>query len=637
MCGIVGFVDPKKTTDLDMLKKMTDTMQNRGPDDSGYLIVESSESKVGLGHRRLSILDLSSQGHQPMEFDEYCMVYNGEVYNFKEIRDELEMENYVFESDSDTEVVLKAFHKWGVDAVQKFRGMFTFSILDRKNKTLYIFRDRAGVKPLYYYSKNGLFLYGSELKAFHEHNGFEKSLNKESLALYLQFGYIAAPLTIFNDTYKLKPGHYIKYNLKTQTYVENKYWDVLKGYKKTKLTLDEDTILDKLEEILKESFALRMVSDVPVGTFLSGGVDSSLVTAILQKNSAEPLRTFTIGFNEKGYDEASYAREIAEYLGTEHSEYYCTAKDIFEVIHELPEIYDEPFADDSAIPTILLSRFAKESVSVVLSGDGGDETFCGYSKYFALDKVSHLAEPGIKKDILKTLLSVIGENLIGKINEYLPSSVQQQNIKGKYKKFMSALSANDFSEMFINASSPVEETRVKLLLNNPSVAPKKGFDTFNLIKELSTMEQMMLVDYVTYLPDEVLTKVDRATMSVSLEGREPLLDHKIIEFMSSVPIELKYKNKVGKYLAKELLYKYLPNEMVDRPKAGFQLPLDIWLKDDLRELVTKYLSKEKLDEGALFNTEEVLNNLQDYFEGKPSNVNEIWHILNFEMWRERWL
>lgn len=640
MCGIVGFIERQKRSDKQVLKKMTDSMLSRGPDDAGYRLVENDVAQVGLGHRRLSILDLSSHGHQPMEFDGFHITYNGEVYNFEEIRDTLSEHGYTFESESDTEVILKAFHKWGVASVEKFRGMFAFCIVEEQTQKAYIFRDRAGVKPLYYFydEVSDLLIYGSELKSFHPHEGFDKTLDKESIGLYLQLGYIPAPFTIFEKTKKIHAGHYIEYNLQSGFFEEKEYWNVLDSYKKEKLKLSEEEILVELESILLEAFELRMVSDVPVGTFLSGGIDSTLVTAILQKNSEKPLRTFTIGFDEEGYNEAGHAKEIASYLGTNHSEFYCTTEDVINIIHTLPEIYDEPFADDSAIPTILISKFAKEDVSVVLSGDGGDETFCGYSKYFALNKIAYLSESPIKRTLLSLLLNVTNETMVAGVNNLLPSSKRQSNIKEKYSKFKRAVLADTLSESFITASSPVDPIRVEELLKEKERPfSKTKFTIFDEINTLTTLEQMMLVDYQTYLVDEVLTKVDRATMSVSLEGREPLLDHKIIEYMAKIPIDIKYKDNTGKYLAKEILYKYVPKELMDRPKTGFKLPLKEWLKGDLRTLVDRYINKERLEEGGIFNTNRVLENIENYYDGKSADVNEIWHILNFEMWREKWL
>jgi len=381
MCGISGFCDFKKKSSENILKNMTDALIHRGPDSSGYSFFEYETYQVGLGHRRLSILDLSSHGHQPMSFENLDIVFNGEIYNFKEIKKELLELGYSFYSNSDTEVILKSYYQWGIKAVDRFNGMFAITIYDKKENKLILIRDRVGVKPFYYYKKDSLILFSSELKSFHKYPNFEKIIDKNSLSLYLQFGYIPEPHSIFKNSYKLKAGHYIEIDLKSQKIEEIKYWDVVDFYNKPKIDISQEEAILKTEELLKSSFEYRMVSDVPVGVFLSGGYDSSLVVSILENGRNEKLNTFTIGFKEKGFDEAPYAKEVAKYLGTNHTEYYCTQKDALEIIPKLAEMYDEPFGDSSAIPTTLVSALARKSVTVSLSADGGDEIFAGYGKY----------------------------------------------------------------------------------------------------------------------------------------------------------------------------------------------------------------------------------------------------------------
>lgn len=665
MCGIAGFIDHRSSSSAVTLKAMTDVLVFRGPDDSGTYFDNGDLAQVGLGHRRLSILDLSPLGHQPMQFEHLQMVYNGEVYNFEEIRAELEGMGYGFVSHSDSEVILKAFYAWGTECVSRFRGMFAFVIYDTQAGKLYMFRDRAGVKPFYYYVKDGLFLFASELKAFREHEGFAKTINKAVIPTYMRFGYIPAPYTIFENTYKLKPGHYIEFNIRpegstlgvqhpsersdnsagtrTQFNIQHsafniyQYWDINDFYRLEKLALTEGEVLEKLEKELTEAFELRMVSDVPVGVFLSGGIDSSVVTALLQKGAKEPLKTFTIGFDEAGYNEAEHAKEIAAYLGTDHTEYYCSKEDTLAVIPELPKIYDEPFGDSSAVATILVSKLAKEKVSVVLSGDGGDELFCGYSKYFALEKSMRFLAPGLKKSLLKGALNVMSEDMVHKLNGMLPRSKRQTNIRDKFQKFKRAVNAENLESMFVEASSYVDGSAIRGYLGMDTKLPEgTNFDNFETLTDAEPMEQMMAVDFQTFMVDDVLTKVDRATMSVSLEGREPLLDHKIVEFMAKVPISLKYKNGSGKYLLKQVLYNHVPRRYYERPKSGFQVPLFEWLKSDLRHLLDKYLAKDRLAAGAIFDADEVQRTLHSYYEGNYVNINEIWFILMFEMWREEW-
>ena len=426
-------------------------------------------------------------------------------------------------------------------------------------------------------------------------------------------------------------------DVKENSYQEKKYWSVEEAYQKEKFNKSEEEIVQELEKILTESCELRMVSDVPVGIFLSGGVDSSLVASLLQKNSKIPLKTFTIGFEEKKYNEATFAKEIAEHLGTEHTEYYCTKEDMLAVIKELPIMYDEPFGDSSAIPTLLVSKLAKEKVSVVLSGDGGDEAFVGYSKYFALEKISNLQDSKIKKSLLQIVTKLISENTIEKINNLLPNNKKKKNIKDKYQKFKNAIISTSFLDMFINASSYVDNKTLESILIDSSIDFElTNFSSLKKIDNLSFLAQMSIIDYKTYMADDILTKVDRASMTVSIEAREPLIDHKIIEFSAKVPDRIKYNKNIGKYLLKQVLYKYVPKDLIERPKSGFQVPLYEWLQDDLREELEFYLSREKLTQSGIYNVDKVLEIKEHLYLGKNINLSLLWFILMFEMWREEW-
>jgi len=631
MCGIVGFISKKNQENIinDMLK----IQSYRGPDDSGtYIDVKSG---VHFGHNRLSIQDVSSHGHQPFVSDcfNYIIVFNGEVYNFKDIRIELMNLGYNFISSSDTEVVLYSYKEWGIKCIDRFIGMFAFSILDKVENKLFLVRDRAGVKPLYYYVSGKEFLFSSEIKSFHKHPNFKKELNEDILPYYFQFGYISAPHSIFKNCYKLEAGHYLEYTITDSKYDIHKYWDVNDYYKKQKIDKSESEVLYDLENLLDDAIDLRMVSDVPVGMFLSGGYDSSLVSSILSKKQGKEINTFTIGFNDEKYNEAKHAKSIANYLGTNHTEYYMQDKDMLELVETLPFHYDEPFGDSSALPTMVVSKLAKEHVKVALSADGGDEAFCGYSKYFFLNKFQNIFSSRFKKKILKFSLNNISENSIDKINEFLPKNLKQTNIKDKYNKFKRAINSDSLENMFENASSYVDKKDVKDLLNiklNNSLHP-----LFENKSNLSFLNYMMSVDYNAFMNDDILTKVDRATMSVSLEGREPLLDHRIIEYLARVPENLKYKNKQGKYLLRQILYKYLPKDMVDKPKSGFQVPLEEWLNNDLRYLVEKYLDEKRLND-EIFNIEEVMRLKTRLSLGEYVNINKIWLIIMFEMWKEKW-
>ncbi len=633
MCGIAGFVDFGKQSTKVTLQEMTDVLHHRGPDDSGYSFYDNAHVNIGLGHRRLSVLDLSKHGHQPMLFENMEVVYNGEVYNFKEIQEELEKYNYKFESDSDTEVILKAYHKWGIKAVDKFNGMFAISIYDKQNKKIVLIRDRAGVKPLYWYWKDDLFMYASELKSFHEHRDFKKEINKNSLALYLQYGYILQPHTIFKNTYKLRSGHYLEVDLKTKKIEEIAYWNVIDFYNKPKLDISEDEAIEKIEKLLKSAFEYRMVSDVPVGVFLSGGYDSSIVTAILQSQRKEKLNTFTIGFYEKGFDEAPYAKQVAKYLGTNHKEYYCTQKDALEIIPKLADMYDEPFGDNSVIPTALVSQLARKDVTVSLSADGGDEIFAGYEKYEkALQYYQRII--GIPKPVRK-VLSLLLDNINIKL---VPFQDKIGNFETKFEKIKNLLSANNSAVIMQYLSQPYTGEEIKKVLLAHTKEQKNNFDNYKFLNNKNdAINQMLAIDYQTYMVDDILTKVDRATMSVSLEGREPLLDHRIIEFTAQLPSYIKYRKGDKKWILKQITYKYLPKEIMDRPKMGFDAPLMEWFKDELKEYFLKYLSEDRLIKEGLFNAEEVVRQRDKYLNGDKENIQRLWFILIFEMWYERWM
>jgi len=636
MCGFVGYIEKDQN---DVLPNMLEQIKYRGPDSLGVFKDNIDDKYINLGHVRLSILDTSSLGNQPFVSDcnNYIIVYNGEVYNFKTIREELIVQGYKFNSDCDTEVILYAYKHWGIKCLDKFIGMFGFSILDKIKQKIFLVRDRAGVKPVYYYFRDELFLFGSEIKTFHKHPKFKKVLNKNVLGYYFQFGYIPAPWSVFNNCYKLQPGHYLEYDIVNNSYDIHKYWDIIDFYSNTGNLKSESLILKELEELLIDSCKLRMISDVPVGVFLSGGYDSSLVSAILQKHHNNQIQTFTIGFLQNEYNEASHAKLVASYLGTKHTEYYCTKDDLLEIIEDLPSFFDEPFADSSAIPTILVSNIAKKEVSVVLSADGGDEVFFGYSKYFALDLISNI---NIK--IFKVILNTFSVKMIKRLNKLVPKSIRPTNVEDKFNKLKRALNSSTNREMFVNASSLISKSDVEKMLLPECIQSisKTNFKDFDKLNQKDIKAAMMATDYKTFMLDDVLTKVDRATMSVSLEGREPLLDHRLSEYMASVSSNLKYKNKEGKYLLRQVLYKYIPKEMIDKPKSGFNIPIGDWLQTDLQHIISKYLSNDRIVNSGIYNVAEIERLKEEFFNKKNNSTeltNKIWHILCFEMWQEKWL
>ena len=637
MCGLVGFLSNQPLEGI--LKEMIASQKHRGPDDSGSYI--DLKTGLHLGHNRLSIQDISSSGHQPFISDckEYAIVFNGEVYNFKEIREELKSRGYNFRSNSDTEVILYAYKEWGIESIKKFIGMFAFVIYDIPKQKLFLVRDRAGIKPLYYYDYGKSFIFSSEIKSFHQHPNFKKIINREILPFYFQFGYIPAPHTIYQNCYKLQPAHYMEYDLTTKEYTIYKYWDIYDFYLMDKFTKSEEEIKEELEDILIDSCKLRLVSDVPVGVFLSGGYDSSTVTALLKRHQKERLNTFTIGFEQKELNEADDAKKIAQLLKTNHTEAYCSEEEMLNLVEKLPFYYDEPFGDDSALPTMLVSQLAKQDVTVALSADGGDEIFFGYSKYFAIKKIIELKESSpLRYSILKFGVNLLNETAISSLNKLLPKSKRQHNIEMKFNKFKNMLNATSTKEMFIRASSKVEPDFLDTILVDGrfKAFERTNFREFERLDSADISEQMMAMDYKTFMVDDVLCKVDRATMSTSLEGREPLLDHRLAEYMARVPAELKYKEKKGKYLLREVLKKYIPTEMTDRPKAGFSVPLKSWLLNELKQSAIDAFESPILREDAIFKESELQKIVENLKRGRVNNPTFIWLVMVYVAWRERW-
>ncbi|WP_235428139.1 asparagine synthase (glutamine-hydrolyzing) [Xenorhabdus khoisanae] len=627
---MAGYIDFNKKTQVDVLKEMTDVLHHRGPDDCGLLTEEFENCTVALGHRRLSILDLSAHGHQPMSYMNLTIVYNGEVYNFKEIRNELIEENYTFDSDSDTEVLLKGWHRWGPKLIGKLNGMFALVILDKTQQKVILLRDRAGVKPLYWYFENGVFLFASELKSFHKHDGFNKKISNEGLRLFFQYGYIPQPFTIFEGGFKLESGHYLVIDIVTKNIQKKCYWNVSDCYDKPKFDISENEAIDRCESLLSSACEYRMVADVPVGIFLSGGYDSSAVAALLQANRANKLKTFTIGFNEESFNEAQYAKNTANYLGTDHIEYYCTSEDAKEILPILPDIWDEPFADPSAIPTILVSRLARKDVTVSLSADGGDELFGGYDKYTAIKRKKDLFNkiPSVAYPAVKALLK---SKLTQQVFEY----AHYDNAADRLERLANMI-GQDESGLLKTSSCVFTDTELQHLFTREVLDVHTAFD-----ERLNGnwLDNILAIDYKTYQVDNILTKVDRATMSCSLEGREPLLDYKLIEFVARLDPQLKIKNNCRKYILKKIVHKYIPQSMLDRPKQGFGIPVSDWLGDQLKVYVSYYLDENRIAKSEILNPHMVRAICKDYFSGNNNKVNfkKIWFLLMFEMWREKWM
>ncbi len=611
MCGLLGIVDYEKSVSTSLFNEMLNSLKHRGPDDEGIEIFSLDSCSIFLGHRRLSIIDISSNGHQPMLYEHLAIVYNGEVYNFKDIRQDLISEGYSFDSNSDTEVILKSYHLWGIDCVERFRGMFAFAIYDFKQQEIIIFRDRAGVKPLYYSQTDNALIFSSELRPLLNYPYFNKEIDFEAVSSYLQFGYIHAPKTIFKSVQKLLPGHYLKYDIRSKILVKECYWNINDFYENQ---VARENITEKLEATIIEAFNLRMIADVPVGVFLSGGIDSSLVAAIVQKYSKMPINTFTIGFEDKKYDESNYAKEIAKYLGTNHTELICNKEDALAIITKLPKIFDEPFADSSAIPTVLVSELAKKQVSVVLSGDGGDELFCGYPSYVLMEKrFERLSKVPFRKT-LKTISNTITT----------PVFIQNRfngKLYNRFIKVKNMLDHDDIVNTFKVANSVFSKDEIKRLIR------ADYFFSKDIPATTSNLEKMMISDFKGYLPDDLMVKIDRSTMSASLEGREPLLDHKIIEFAASLPVSYK-KNKE---ILKSILGHYIPEELFLRKKQGFGIPINDWLREDLKYLLDQYLGESLIRKYNIFDYDYISKLLEAFYVGKNDD-NKVWVLLMFQMW-----
>jgi asparagine synthase (glutamine-hydrolysing) len=645
MCGFVGFrVDRDFEQFQESLPEATLRLAHRGPDDSGLFL--DADTGVGLGHRRLSIIDLSRAGRQPMtdETETVYLVLNGEVYNFKQIRQVLKGYGHQFKSQTDTEVVLKAYLQWGVDCLSRFVGMYVFALWDGRSKTLVLARDRQGIKPLYYHHTSGKLLFASELKALTALTPFPKNLDYEAIPLFLHYQYIPSPRTIYKDTYKLLPGHYAVFDGRDLSI--RSYWtapDVLDQMANPEWReMREEDALEEIDNRLSQAVSDRLISDVPIGGLLSGGIDSSTVVALMQKASNAKIKTFSIGFNEPGYDEAPWAEKVAAHLGTDHTTLYVMPGQARDVIPRLPEIYDEPFADSSAIPTFLVSQLARSRVTVALSGDGGDEQFCGYVRYWSTramaDWFQRVPEAAIK--LLHKMLGVIPASWVERCylpwSRYLPQQFRVTNFPDKWQKLISIMSHAGIEEIYRSTICYWSREELYRLMGK-FPAKSRYEETLAETEGWPILSRLMRVDQNTYLPDAMLTKVDRASMAVSLEVRVPLLDHRVVEFTSVLPDSLKYKNGKGKHLLRRLLARYVPEALFERPKMGFGVPIHQWLRRDMKQLLQDYLSVDRLRKEGLFDAGMVENMVSEHLTGEANHWYRLWSLLMWEMWRERWL
>jgi len=656
MCGIAGVISTKYNSQerADHLRQMSATIIHRGPDDEGQWV--DSETGVGLTHRRLSIIDQSSHGHQPMVSFQgrYVISYNGEVYNFSELRDELESSSSLSKSSrtfnwkghSDTEVILAAIEEWGLEnALQRFIGMFAFALWDRQERILHLVRDRLGIKPLYYGWQKDSFLFGSELKALKAHPDFQGQIDRKALALLMRYSYIPSPYSIYKGVFKLPPGTVLTINPENLNSLPDpvQYWSVKRFAEdgiKAPFSGSEKEAIDSLESLLKDSIKLRMISDVPLGAFLSGGIDSSLVVALMQNQSDRPIQTFSIGFHESEHNEAHHAKAVAEHLGTDHTELYVTAEQALAVIPRLPKLYDEPFADSSQIPTFLVSELARRNVTVSLSGDGGDELFGGYKLYNQGPKLWKTigCMPDWSRDFLKNSFSLISEkffqeNWMGSLLKINGNS-KAELIRNKLRKFSEVLSARTSQELYFNL-------RCLSRLDGPSSVLSDGEEVSNpydndlyRTKNLNFIQRMMYLDTISFLTDDILAKVDRASMGVSLEARIPLLDHRVVEFAWRLPLDLKIRNGVGKWLLRQVLYKHVPKKLIERPKMGFDMPISAWLRGPLRDWSEELLKEDRLRREGFFNPKFVREKWAEHLSQKYDWTGYLWNVLMFQAWLE---
>lgn len=625
MCGICGFVT-RQNMKIDELKAMNDTMYHRGPDDSGEEIYEGADgSLIGFAQRRLSILDLSSLGHQPMHSPNrrISVVYNGEIYNYKQIKEELT--DYPFQSNCDTEVIIAAYLKWGIQCVEKFNGMFAIALYDREKQVIYLVRDRIGKKPLYYAKTAEGLIFGSELKPIMKMPGFEKRIRKELLPRYLANQYINAPETIFEDVYKLEPGNILEIPISScqdmQKWEKRKYWNLTDIYHQSRnqVVTDYAEAKEELKRLLRKATELRMIADVPLGSFLSGGYDSTLITALAQEISETPIKTYSIGFYEEEYNEARYAKAIADYLGTQHTEVYVSEKEMFDLIEDLPQYYDEPFADSSQIATMLVSQIAKKDVTVALSGDGGDEFYCGYNVY---ERIAQAQKLDFLGGLFYHACTMPGLKQLH-VAEHLPFKVRviTQNRNPETKTQLGS-NYTTLAERMVTG---------KTLPGKYEIEQRYG--------EKNWQVRRMLLDMDTYLPGDILCKVDRASMKYSLETRCPILDKEVMEYSFRLPHNFKYFNGNKKRILKDIVYDYVPREMLERPKKGFSVPIDKWLRGPLKEQLLTYSESAYLKKQDLFDSAVVGSFVKEYLStgdkghGTGENYSRIiWSFFVFQQW-----
>ncbi len=645
MCGIAGFLLTTRSPEAPepLLERMTHALAHRGPD--GWGAWWSPAAGVGLGHRRLAVVDLSAAGRQPMRSasGRFTIVFNGEIYNFQLLRAELEKTGVSFTGHSDTEVMLALFEQLGVErALPRLAGMFAFALWDEREQALYLARDRLGKKPLYHAIVRGSLVFGSELKALRQFPGFDPEVDREALTMFLRHNYVPTPHSIYKSARKLPPATYMKVQKVGQQLRCSEpiaYWSAEDAFRhRDEVQLPDDEAVANLDTLLRDAVQMRMIADVPLGAFLSGGVDSSLIVALMQAQSSRRVKTFTIGFHDQQYDEAPYAKSVAQHLGTDHTEVYLSSADALAVIPSLPSMFDEPFADSSQIPTFLVSRVARRDVTVALSGDGGDELFCGYERYFRWRRVwSNLQRmPGpLRRSVARMLVALPAhrwERVVAGMRWMLPTRLRDLASGDKFHKLAEVLNRDDPGAVYLRfVSHWTRPDAIVLGAHEPATILTRGGGPHDLD---GFTERMMLLDTLTYLPDDILVKVDRASMAVSLEARAPLLDHRVVEYAAGLRMNQKFRNGRGKWALRQVLSKYVPDSLIDRPKMGFGIPLAAWLRGSLRDWAEDLLSEQRLRRDGFFDPQPIRDLWAAHLSGRQDAHYLLWDVLMFQAWQD---
>ena len=652
MCGLSGYFGGVSGLDSvavdNLLAKMAEAIKHRGPNSAGYW--SDIKHGIGLAHSRLAVVDISPAGKQPMfsPSGRYVIAFNGEIYNHLDLRASLKnagtgvSASVMWRGHSDTETLLAGFDSWGIrGTIERCVGMFAFALWDQKERVLTLGRDRLGEKPLYYGWQGASFIFGSELKALKVHPSFQAEIDRDALCLFMRHNYVPAPYSIYQGIYKLPPGHLLTVSAERPEPLVESYWslsDVAESGCRSPLGGSDRDVTDELERLLKSAVRQQMMADVPLGAFLSGGIDSSTVVALMQAQSDRPVKTFTIGFNEEGYNEAVHAKAVAHHLGTDHTELYVTPQQALDVIPNLPSLYCEPFADSSQIPTFLVSQLAKQHVTVSLSGDAGDELFSGYNRYVLGQKLwSTLSRApvglrAVAASGIRALSPGTWNSIARPFQALASNSLRLANFGDKLHKGAGVLAARRIDDLYLgllthwNPEAIVLNGREPATVLNGSPPPLAGLDQ---------VQRMMALDAMTYLPDDILVKVDRAAMGVSLESRVPFLDHRVVEFAWRIPQSMKLRDGVGKWILREVLYRHVPKELVERPKMGFGVPIDVWLRGPLRDWAEALLDEGRLRQEGFFDPDPIRTKWAEHLSGKRNWQYLLWDVLMFQAWLEK--